>query len=291
MTLVALMAGPLTVSVDAFLVFLTTTAITICGGHSVGMHRLLIHRSFRTGEGIEYVLVYLGVLVGMAGPYGMIRLHDIRDWGQRQTTCHAFFAHTSGFWKDAWWQLHCGMDLARAPEFVLEKEIARDRFYRFLERTWMWQQLPWAIALYLLGGWAWVVWGICVRVSISLIGHWCVGYFAHQPRAHLIHIQGACVQGYNLPLLALITFGESYHENHHAYPKSARLGFMPGQLDAGWWVIWFLWKAGVARDICTPENLPSRPGMIIRADGHQKQQKTLSSWLDRKRKRYPLQGH
>jgi len=67
-----------------WIVFALLTGITILAGHSVGMHRLLIHRSFKTPKLFEYFLVYLGVLVGMAGPIGMIRLHDVRDWHQRQ---------------------------------------------------------------------------------------------------------------------------------------------------------------------------------------------------------------
>ena len=45
--------------------------------------------------------------------------------------------------RDAWWQLHCELVLERPPELVLEPAVAADPFYRFLERTWMAQQLPW----------------------------------------------------------------------------------------------------------------------------------------------------
>ena len=61
---------------DAALVFVILCAVTICGGQSVGMHRLLIHRSFEAPRWLEYLLVWLGTLVGMAGPFGMIRAHD-----------------------------------------------------------------------------------------------------------------------------------------------------------------------------------------------------------------------
>lgn len=71
-----------TPSWSGFMVFLGTTAFTICAGHSVGMHRLLIHKSFQTPKWVEYILVWLGTLVGMAGPFGMIRAHDMRDWHQ-----------------------------------------------------------------------------------------------------------------------------------------------------------------------------------------------------------------
>jgi len=65
-------------------VMLTLTAVTICAGHSVGMHRLPIHRAFATPLWLERILIYLGSLVGMAGPFGMIRAHDMRVWHQRQ---------------------------------------------------------------------------------------------------------------------------------------------------------------------------------------------------------------
>lgn len=87
MTLIAVIGGPLTFTWSALGVFILLTAVTICLGHSVGMHRLLIHRSFSTHIWIEHFLVYLGTLVGMAGPFGMIYAHDIRDWAQRQPGC------------------------------------------------------------------------------------------------------------------------------------------------------------------------------------------------------------
>ena len=106
MTLAALAFGPLTFSWPAFALFLVTTGITLCFGHSVGMHRRLIHGSFKCPLWLEYVCVYLGVLVGMTGPIGMTRIHDTRDWAQRQPDCHPFLRHGYGFWADGWRQLH-----------------------------------------------------------------------------------------------------------------------------------------------------------------------------------------
>ena len=81
----------------ALAVFMVLTVITVCAGHSVGMYRLLIHRSFKTYRAVEYVLVWLGVLVGMAGPMGMIRQHDMRDRHQRQDSCPPHPSHGAGF--------------------------------------------------------------------------------------------------------------------------------------------------------------------------------------------------
>ncbi|MGF6425167.1 MULTISPECIES: hypothetical protein [Bradyrhizobium] len=54
--------------------------------------------------------------------------------------------------------------------------------------------------------------------------------------------------------------GESWHNNHHAYPGSASLGLLPGQIDLGWWLIKAFEAAGLARNIKTPDNLAPRPG-------------------------------
>lgn len=247
---------------DALAVFIILTGATICAGHSVGMHRLLIHRSFMARRWVEYVCVWLGTLVGMAGPFGMIRAHDMRDWHQRQTACPPHPSHGAGFWKDAYWQLCCDYPLANPPTFKIEPEVAHDPVYRFLERTWMWQQLPVAIVLFALGGWAWVLWGVSFRITVSLIGHWMVGHFAHHCGDAPWRIEGLPVQGYNLRGLGLITFGENWHANHHAYPYSAKLGIERGQIDPGFLFIRLLCALGLAWNVKLPGAQADRAGLV-----------------------------
>ena len=159
-----------------------TSGITLCFGHSVGMHRKLIHESFDCPLWLERICVYLGTLVGMAGPFGMIRLHDFRDWAQRQPECHDYS------------QAQCVV-LARClvadplpacarsirREFRLEPRLEDDTFYEFVERTWMAQQVPLGSVFYRdrrLG----VAWygAICVRVAVCVTGHWLIGHYAHR---------------------------------------------------------------------------------------------------------------
>lgn len=265
MTLIALIAGPLTFAWDTLALFLLTTAPTICLGHSLGMHRRLIHRAYDCPLWLERLFVYLGTLVGMAGPYGMIRQHDIRDWAQRKAHCHPYLAHRSSLLRDGYWQLHCELQLAHPPALVLERRVVQDRFYQFIDRTWMAQQLPWAILFYALGGLPWVVWGIAVRVALSVTGHWLVGYFAHNRGPRSWHIEGAGVQGYNVPWCGLVTMGEAWHNNHHAFPGSARLGLGRGETDPGWWVLKGLERLRLVWNIKTPEALPYRPNLVALA--------------------------
>ena len=217
------------------------------------MHRLLIHRSFSTFRRVEHILVWLGTLVGMAGPFGMIRAHDMRDWHQRQRVCPPHPSHDAGFWKDAYWQLCCEFRLTSPPRFEIEDPVWRDRFYQFVERTWMFQQIPVALCLYAVGDWAWVLWGSSLRIAVSLIGHWLVGHFAHQQKETQTDAAALPVQGYNLPGLGLITFGENWHGNHHAYPNSAKLGLERGQFDPGYILIRTMNSIGLVWGIQLPD--------------------------------------
>lgn len=244
---------------SAVIVFLGTSAITLCLGHSIGMHRKLIHESFDCPQWLEGVFVYLGTLVGIGGPMAMMHTHDMRDWAQRNVECHGFLSHQQGIIHDFWWQLHCKLHLTAPPEYKYPARITANRFYQFLELTFTLQQIPPALILYTLGGWGWVAWGICGRVTASIFGHWLIGYFAHNQGRRDWHINGAAVQGYNVKHFGIVTFGECWHNNHHAFPASAKLGLYKGQLDIGWLVLKLLHKIGLITRLNEPDDLPDRP--------------------------------
>ena len=254
MTAASLIFALITATPGALLVFVALTGATLLLGHSVGFHRRLIHRSFDCPLWLERTLVWIGTCVGMSGPLTMVRTHDLRDWAQRQSECHDYLAHRRSMLVDGWWQLHCRLELARPPAFELGR-AGRDRFYRFLESTWMLQQLPIAALLFLGGGWSWVVWGICVRVTVSVTGHWFVGHLAHRTGPQSWHVTEAGVQAHDVPWASIPTMGEAWHNNHHAFPGSARIGLYPGQSDWGYAFILLLERVGLAWNIVLPEHL------------------------------------
>ncbi len=253
--------APRLFSWSALAVFMATTGFTLLVGHSVGFHRRLIHGSFTAPLWLDHILMWVGTLVGMSGPLWMIQAHDTRDWGQRQQLCHPYLSNRCGFWRDYWWNLHCRLDLDHPPVFAPEIRISRDPFYRFLERTWMFQQVPLAIVLYWLGGLSWLVWGVCMRICVSVTGHWLVGRLAHRQGPQTWLVDGSGIQAHDVPWAAIPTMGEAWHNNHHAYPGSARLGLYPGQSDWGFALIRLLERLGLARDIRTPDNLPPRAAL------------------------------
>ena len=258
----AVIGGAATFSFGAFALFVAVTAVVLLLGHSLGSHRKLIHDSYQCPKWLEYVLVWCGVQVGLAGPLGLLRQHELRDYAQRLPTCHDYLRHGRSFWRDAWWQLCCELELAAPPRIRIEPRIADDRVYRFFERTWMAQQLAPALAFYACGGWAFVFWGTCARVTAGVVGHWLIGHFAHNDGGMHYEVRGAAVQGRNIRFASLLTMGESWHNNHHAFPGSARLGLFAGEWDPGWWMLLALRKVGLVWALRLPESLPERAELV-----------------------------
>jgi stearoyl-CoA desaturase (delta-9 desaturase) len=186
MVCISLIGGWATFSWTALALFLLATAAVLLFGHSLGSHRKLIHDSFGCPKWLEYALVYAGVQVGLAGPLGLLAQHNLRDYAQRQPDCHDFLRHGRSF-----------------------------------ERTWMLQQIPPALALYALGGWDFVIRGVCARIAAAVTGHWLIGYFAHNHGSMHQTVDGAAVQGHNVKFASLLTMGESWHNNHH--DRTARI--------------------------------------------------------------------
>lgn len=75
-------------------------------------------------------------------------------------------------------------------------------------------------------------------------------------------VLGAGVQGHDVPIAALVSMGESWHNNHHAFPGSAKHGLHPAQPDPGWWLLLVLQRMGLVWDVNTPETLPVREALV-----------------------------
>lgn len=254
MTLFWLIGGAIWFSWGAIAAFLIMCVFTLCGGHSLGMHRRFIHESFKCPHGLTLIGVWLGTLVGLGGPRTLMHTHDLRDWAQRQTHCHPYLCHDERPLKDFLWQIHGRLILDHPPIFEPSALYRKSPALIWMQRTAFLQQIPLALLLFVIGGPGWVAWAVCGRISVSIFGHWAVGYAAHnyghdgELRGHF-HKDGAVVQGQNVRGWGLLTFGEAYHNNHHAFPESARLGLFKGQPDPGWWVLMALRRIRLVWDV------------------------------------------
>lgn len=245
----AVVGGSLTLSWSAVVVFVALTLLVLLLGHTLGSHRKLIHNSFACPRWLALALIACGIQVGLDGPLGLKRQHDLRDLAQRQPDCHPFLRHGRSFWVDAWWQLHCELRLPRPPTLPA---APHEPLLELMERTWRLQVLLTAVPLWCFGGWAFVWWGLCARVTAGVIGHWLVGYFAHNHGSQPVRLPAVAVQGRNLAGISLLTMGECWHNNHHADPASARLGWRSGEWDPGWWMLCGLARLGWVWDLRAP---------------------------------------
>jgi stearoyl-CoA desaturase (delta-9 desaturase) len=225
--------------------------VTLCLGHSVGVHRGVIHRAYRCSPWLRRVLAYLFVHTGIGGPVAWIRVHYYRDHWQNEgeADCPPFFAYRHSLIEDLYWNLHCTF-LPRDPErYRVPVEDERDPWLQWLQRTWPLHCLGLAALLAVTAGPAFAATCVCARVATSILGHWFVGYMAHKHGSIRYAVPGAAEIGRNTLVLGWLSFGEGFHNNHHAYPRSARMGHAWYELDLGWLAIRALAAVGLVRDV------------------------------------------
>ena len=231
---------------------LALTFVTLCVGHSVGLHRGIIHRTYQAHPAVRGALVYLFVLSGLGGPLAWARLHAVRDLWQNRTDCPPYFAYRHSAARDFVWNLHLRFEPADdRADARLPPDVLRDPWLRFLERTWPLHVLALALAILAVLGPAGVAVCVCARTAASITGHWFVGYAAHAWGERRFEIPGATECGTNVWLLGVLSFGEGFHNNHHRYPASARMGRRWWELDLGYGVIRALAALRLVRDVQT----------------------------------------
>jgi fatty-acid desaturase len=229
--------------------------LTLCVGHSVGLHRGVIHDTYRARPMVRVVLAELFVLSGLGGPLSWARLHAVRDYWQSQPDCPRLFAYRHGLVRDFGWNLHLRYEaaddraLAKLPRGAATLD---DAWLRFLEKTWPLHHLGLALVVLVVGGPDAVAVCVCSRTACGILGHWFVGYAAHAWGERRFVVEGATESGTNVWWLGVLSFGEGFHNNHHAHPWSARMGLRTHELDVGWLVLRALAFAHVVRDVRSP---------------------------------------
>jgi stearoyl-CoA desaturase (delta-9 desaturase) len=212
--------------------------LTLCLGHSVGLHRGIIHRTYEAPRAVRNTLAYLCVLTGLGGPLSWARFHAVRDYWQNHPDCPRYFAYRHSLARDFIWNLHMRFEPADArADHRLPPDVLGDPWLRFLERTWPLHNLGLALAILAAFGPGAVAVCVCARIATSITAHWFIGYAAHVWGERRFEIAGAAESGTNVWLLGVLSFGEGFHNNHHALPGSARMGMRARDLDLGWLAI------------------------------------------------------
>jgi stearoyl-CoA desaturase (Delta-9 desaturase) len=231
-------------------------------GISIGFHRLFAHRSFETGRGLRVVLAVLGSMA-MEGPVikwvANHRMHHAYadDVGDPHSP-HVGRSDGVGGALAGLWHAHAGWTLGathRAAPERYARDLTADPALRFVDR---------AFVAWVLGGVAvafaagWVIFGSWRGALLTALWGGPVRIFAlHHVTFSinsLCHFTGrrrfdTSDESRNLAWLAPISFGEAWHNNHHAFPTSAFHGFRAREVDPGGWVIRALARAGLVWNV------------------------------------------
>ena len=236
-------------SLNLAIIAFALTFLTVSLGHSIGLHRGVIHRSYMTSRGVRGLLLYLFVQTGLGSPLAWLRLHYVRDYWQNQNDAPAYLKYDHSLMTDYWWYLHLSYRPSDLTKYHIPEEDLNDPWLRWLDKTWRWHVLGACGLVWLLFGFEVMIVTMAGRVAITQLGHWFIGYVTHKYGYRHYTIRGANQSGTNDWLLGLISFGEGFHNNHHAFPQSARFGIGRYEIDLSWYAVWFLEKTGLIWEV------------------------------------------
>ena len=212
---------------------------------TAGYHRYFAHRSFKTSRAMQFVLAFGG---GMAAQKGALW------WGAHHRHHHRFSDQPDDIhspMKGFWWSHIAWITCSRysATEFEAIRDFARYPELRFLNTHYWLAPTVLGVACFLLGGWS-ALW-IGFFLSTVLTYH---ATFLINSATHLFGRRryALAVTSRNSLLMALLTFGEGWHNNHHHYQSSANMGFYWWEIDISYYVLKLLAALGLVWDLRVP---------------------------------------
>jgi stearoyl-CoA desaturase (delta-9 desaturase) len=225
-------------------------------GIGMGYHRLLTHRGYKTPRWVEYFLTLCGTLALEGGPIFWVATHRIHH----QKSDHEGDPHTP---REGTWWAHMGWILLgeglHHDATVLNRyvpDLSRDSFHRWLSH-WHWlSNVVVGLGLLAFGGIPYVLWGIFFRTTWGLHSTWLVNSATHLWGSRRFKTRDDSTNNW---WVALLTFGEGWHNNHHAHPTSARHGLAWYELDINWIGISILRALGLAWDVKVAKIGAARP--------------------------------
>jgi stearoyl-CoA desaturase (delta-9 desaturase) len=220
--------------------------IAVGFGISLGYHRLHTHRGFKTSKAFEYFLAICGTLTLEGGPMFWVATHrQHHQLSDQEGDPHS--PRDGGFWAHMGWILfgdthHNNTELMGkyAPD------LGREPFYRWLNTYHYLPLTTLGLILLAVGGWSMVLWGIFLRVIVGLHATWLVNSATHMWGSRRFETRD---DSRNSWWVALLTFGEGWHNNHHAHPVSARHGLAWYEFDISWITLRILNAFGIVRDL------------------------------------------
>lgn len=224
----------------------------IAGSLGVGLayHRLLTHRGFKTYKWMEYFLTVCATLALEGGPFFWVAIHRVHH----QNTDVEGDPHSprdGGFWAHMGWII-TGRVLHNRSTALLPyiPDLRKDKFHTFISK-WHWAPITiLGVVLLAVGGWPMLMWGIFFRTVLGLHATWLVNSATHMWGSQRFLTSDTSKNSF---WVALLTFGEGWHNNHHAHPQAARHGLAWYEIDLNWYAICAFRAVGLIWDVKAPK--------------------------------------
>ncbi len=228
-----------------------TCSIGIC----LAYHRCLSHRSLKLKAPAKFAATLCGVIAGEGGPLTWTSTHRVHHGQSDQPGDPHSPLEAGGMWAHLYWMMLTSPK--RKQELLFKHyvpDLTRDKMIVFFEKTFpLWL---WGTGLALLGlGWMFggmsmglsmLFWGLCFRMTMAYHSTWFVNSATHLWGYRNYETTDA---SRNLWWVAILSYGEGWHNNHHAHPRLARAGHKWWELDPTFWAISFLKAIGQATDV------------------------------------------
>ncbi len=215
-------------------------------GIGLGYHRLLTHRGFKVPKAVENFLAVCGTLAMQSGPLSWVTTHRIHH-AFTETEKDPHSPRKGIFWAHMGWLFR-----GNAQEHPLEThkryspDLVDNKFYHWLDNYYWITNLIVGGILFAIGGWSMVLWGVFFRIVWGWHTTWLVNSMTHLWGTRRFETKD---DSRNNALIGFLAWGEGWHNNHHAYPRSSRHGLAWYEFDFNWIQIWTMEKLGLARDV------------------------------------------
>jgi stearoyl-CoA desaturase (delta-9 desaturase) len=229
-----------------FLVSLALHWLFVGFGISLGYHRLHTHRSFRVPLFLERLFAVFGALTLEGGPIFWVATHRIHHQKSDQPG-DPHSPRDGGWWAHVGWIMFGEANHNNTKKLAkYAPDLAKDPFYVWLN-NWHWvPMVVLGVGLLAIGGLPMMLWGICLRVIFGLHATWLVNSATHMWGARRFATRD---DSRNNWWVALLTFGEGWHNNHHAHQSSARQGLTWYEFDQSWITLKLMRAIGLAKDV------------------------------------------
>jgi stearoyl-CoA desaturase (delta-9 desaturase) len=215
-------------------------------GVGIGYHRLMTHRGFKAPKWLEYFMSICGTLALQSGPLSWVTTHRVHH-AFTETEKDPHSPRNGTYWAHIGWIFKgTAQHQSEAAMNRYTPDMAKDKFHIVLNKYYYLVIIAVAVGLFAIGGWSMVLWGVFLRVAVSWHFTWLVNSATHLWGSRRFETRD---DSRNNGLVAAVTFGEGWHNNHHAHPRSARHGLTWREFDVNWMQLRVLEKLGIISEL------------------------------------------